>query len=126
MSLHELLRAGLLAIITVGAPAGIQGPVVTGMQGIGVSTPCAAAVALATVGFAIEEHMPKGKMFFMGTLSMMVAAGKLPTMTLFSGVTNNVDGAAPNEHCNVADITTCCPIMRLTLLIDFNPLYAKA
>ena len=115
MSLHELLRAGLLAIITVGEP-GTQGAEVTGTQGIGVSTPCAAAVALATVGFAIEEHVPKGKMFFIGTLSMMVAAGKLPTMTLFSGVTNNVDGAAPNEHCNAADITTCCPIMRFDLV----------
>lgn len=115
MSLHELLRAGLLAIITVGEP-GAQGAEVTGTQGIGVSTPCAAAVAAETVGFAIEEHMPKGRIFFMGTLSMMVAAGRLPTMTLFSGVTTKVDGAAPNEHCNAADITTCCPIMR------FDPL----
>lgn len=47
-------------MVTVGEP-GIQGAVVTGMQGIGVKTPNAAAVAEATVGFAGDEHMPKGR-----------------------------------------------------------------
>ena len=37
------------------------------MQGIGVSTPRAAAVAAATVGFAIELHIPNGMMFTIGT-----------------------------------------------------------
>jgi hypothetical protein len=45
------------------------------MHGMGVSTPRAAAVAEATSGFAIEEHMPKGIIFTIGTWSMMLASG---------------------------------------------------
>ena len=55
-------------------------------------------MAAATVGLAMEEHIPKGMMFFMGTLSMMVAAGILEVSTLFSGVTTSVDGAMPKVH----------------------------
>ena len=50
---------------TVGAPT-IQGAAVAGTHGIGVSTPSAAAVAAATVGFAGDEHMPKGMMLTSG------------------------------------------------------------
>jgi hypothetical protein len=50
---------------TVGDP-GVQGAAVTGIQGIGVRTPRAAAVAEATVGFAMELHMPNGMIFTMG------------------------------------------------------------
>ena len=52
-------------ISTVGEP-GVQGAGITGIQGIGVITPIAAAVAEATVGFASEEHMPKGGILAMG------------------------------------------------------------
>jgi hypothetical protein len=38
----------------------------TGMQGIGVNTPCAAVVAEATVGFARDMHIPKGGIFTIG------------------------------------------------------------
>ncbi|EDX82857.1 hypothetical protein S7335_35 [Synechococcus sp. PCC 7335] len=38
----------------------------TGMHGIGVSTPSAAAVAVATVGLANELHTPKGGILAMG------------------------------------------------------------
>jgi hypothetical protein len=55
----------MLPIKTVGAP-GAHGAGVTGMQGIGVNTPRAAVVAAATVGFAMEEQVPKGEMFTMG------------------------------------------------------------
>ena len=48
--MHELLSAGMPPIITVGEP-GFQGPAGTGMHGIGVRTPSAAAVAAATCGF---------------------------------------------------------------------------
>jgi len=41
------------------------------MQGIGVSTPNAAAVAAATVGFAIDMHIPNGMMFIIEMWSMM-------------------------------------------------------
>lgn len=59
------LRAIALLINTVGLP-GVQGAGVTGIQGIGVKTPAAADVALATVGFAKDEHMPKGFTFAIG------------------------------------------------------------
>ena len=52
-----------------------MGQVVTGIQGMGVSTPNAAAVAAATVGFAGEVHMPKGMIFMNGLLSMILAIG---------------------------------------------------
>ena len=60
--------------ITVGEP-GVHGAGMTGMQGMGVSTPKAAVVAEATVGFAREVHMPNGRMLTIGTLSIIFAAG---------------------------------------------------
>jgi len=111
MSVQLLFRAGLFLIITVNEP-GIQGAVdVTGMQGCGVSTPKAAEVAAATCGFAKLIHIPKGMMFFIGTLSMMVAAGSLPALVIFSGVTISELGATPKLHANIAPFTTCCPIV---------------
>ena len=85
---------------------GAQGAGITGTQGMGVSTPMAAAVAEATVGLAREEHMPKGMIFFIGTLSMMVAAGMLEVRTLFSGVTTRLEGAAPKVHWHMAPMQT--------------------
>jgi hypothetical protein len=90
----------------VGAP-GAQGAGVTGIHGIGVSTPIAADVAAATVGFAMLLHIPNGMMLTMGTLSMMFAAGMLPVIILLTGNTTNVLGARPNEHCRVAPEQTC-------------------
>jgi len=51
---------------TVGEP-GVHGATTTGTHGIGVSTPNAADVALATAGFARLTHMPKRRIFTMGT-----------------------------------------------------------
>jgi len=45
---------------------GTHGAGVLGIQGMGVSTPRAAAVAAATVGFASDVHTPKGMMLTMG------------------------------------------------------------
>ena len=45
-----LIRAG--TFITFTEPGGVHGDVMTGTQGIGVSTPMAADVAEATVGLA--------------------------------------------------------------------------
>ncbi|MNN95372.1 hypothetical protein D3C81_2141630 [compost metagenome] len=56
----------MLPSSTVGAPPGIHGAAVAGMQGMGVSTPMAAAVAAATVGLARLWHMPKVGMFTSG------------------------------------------------------------
>src|SRR5260370_34353823 len=47
------------------------GATVAGTQAIGVSTPSAAAVALATVGLARLAHKPKGWMFAIRIWSMM-------------------------------------------------------
>jgi hypothetical protein len=107
MHVPVLSSAGMLPIMTVGAPPGIQGPTVTGMQGMGVSTPRAADVADATVGLAIEEHIPKGMMFVIGIMSMILAAGLLPAITLFVGKTISVLGAAPKLHAKDAPATTC-------------------
>ena len=74
MHVDVLLRASMPPILHVAEP-GFQGEVVTGTQGIGVSTPNAAAVAEATVGLAIDVHIPKGGMFVVGMKSMMLAAG---------------------------------------------------
>src|ERR1700739_3005227 len=104
ISFELLLRAGMLAMRTVGEP-GAQGAAVTGMHGMGVNTPSAAAVAAATSGFAGEEHIPKGRMLVMGMLSMMVAAG-VPVSTAFVGSTTRLDGAAPKLHCNIAPMQT--------------------
>jgi hypothetical protein len=100
MHFEELLRAGILDTSTVGEP-GAQGAAVTGIHGIGVSAPSAAAVAAATVGLAMELHIPKGKMFTIGLLSMILAIG-MAVITRFNGNTMSVPGARPNEHCKVA------------------------
>ena len=96
MSFEESFNAGMLAIKTVGAPTA-HGAVVTGVQGIGVKTPKAAAVAEATVGFDIELHMPKGRMFTPGLLSLIFAHGVMP-LTLFAGRTDKLLGATPKLH----------------------------
>ena len=66
MHLLVLFSAGMLAINTVGAP-GTHGAGVAGTHGMGVRTPNAAVVAAATLGFAIELHIPNGMMFNIGT-----------------------------------------------------------
>lgn len=100
----------MFAINTVGAPV-TQGAGVTGMQGIGVRTPMAAAVAAATDGFAGEAHIPKGMIFTSGALSMMVASGCSPVVTRLMGNTTRVLGAKPKLHCSIAPLQTCCGIV---------------
>jgi Na+/H+ antiporter NhaA len=85
----------------------------TGMHGWGVSTPSAADVAAATCGLAMLVHIPNGMMFFIGTLSMIVAAGRLLAFTSFSGVITRLAGATPNEHMSGAPFTTSWPIAHL-------------
>jgi hypothetical protein len=100
-----LLSAGLLPIRTVGEP-GVHGAVVAGTQAAGVKTPNFAAVAAATAGLVMVLHIPKGGIFTMGLLSMMVAMGRLDTMVRFSGSTINVPGATPKLHCIMAPLHT--------------------
>jgi hypothetical protein len=96
----------MLASSTVTAP-GTQGAVVTGIQGIGVKTPNAAAVAEATSGFAIDMHMPKGMILVIGMWSMMLAAGISLVIILFVGSTTSELGAIPNVHIIIAPMQTC-------------------
>jgi hypothetical protein len=99
MQVHVLFRAGMLPIMQVAEP-GVQGDVVTGMQGIGVNTPRAAAVAEATVGLAIDMHIPKGGMLVIGTKSMMFAAGDVHGQNIKRGWRHSEgahhDGAGSN------------------------------
>src|SRR5271170_4775764 len=106
ISVQVLSKVGLLAKMTVGAP-GTQGAVVTGTHGMGVSTPSAAAVAAATSGFAGDMHMPKGMMFSMGTMSMILAAGMLLVIIICTGSTTSVLGAIPKVHIIIAPLQTC-------------------
>src|SRR6516225_8028366 len=109
-SIHWLSRVGVSANKTVGAP-GTQGASVTGIQGMGVSTPSAAAVAAATAGFAGETHIPNGMMLTIGSLSMIVASGWSPVLTRLTGKTTKVAGARPKLHWRVAPLHTCCAML---------------
>lgn len=111
MHLHVLLSAGFPPTSTVGDP-GAHGAAITGVQGMGVSTPAAAAVADATCGFAIDVHIPNGMILVIGTLSMMHAAGILLHMTLAFGRTLSTDGAIPKLHIS------CAP--EVTIIDTFN------
>jgi len=103
-NLLSLLSAGILPINTVGAPAN-QGATVIGIQGMGVGTPKAAAVAAITIGFAILLHMPNGKILSNGILSVILAAG-ISTNTGLIGNTASVEGAAPKVHESTAPAVT--------------------
>jgi hypothetical protein len=104
INLELLFSAGAPHTITVGAP-GVHGASVAGMQGIGVSTPSAAAVAAATIGLAGLRHMPKGGMLTIGMWSRMFAANTLLVITVF-GVGMSMLGATPCEHIIVAFMQT--------------------
>jgi hypothetical protein len=108
MHLDELFNAGKVPTITVGDP-GTHGAAVTGMQGIGVSTPRAAAVAAATIGLAIDWHIPNGSILSIGLLSMILAKG-MAVVTLFIGSTIKALGATPKLHFRLAPPHTSCPI----------------
>ena len=80
--------------------------VVFGTQGIGVSTPSAAAVAEATTGFEGLLHIPKGMMLTIGLWSMMFAAGTNEVSILLAGRTTSELGATPKLHCSKAPMQT--------------------
>ncbi len=105
MHVLELLRAGFPPTMTVGLP-GAHGAAVTGMHGMGVRTPNAAAVAAATVGLAMLIQTPKVGILTMGLLSMIVAAGILHPIVFAVGNTIKEAGAAPKEQLIIAPMTT--------------------
>jgi hypothetical protein len=76
---------------------------------MGVSTPSAAAVADATVGFASEVHIANGGILTMAFLSIMVAAGVVVSVFILD-VTSNVEGAMPKLQSILAPAQTHIPI----------------
>ncbi len=104
MHFDELFNAGLLPTTTVGEP-GTHGAAVTGIHGMGVSTPSAAAVAAATVGLDRLMQVANGGMLRIGTLSMMVPTGVLPP-TVVGGTAMNDDGAIPKLHVIIDPMVT--------------------
>ena len=72
------VKMGRLSTSTVGL-VGIQATV-AGMQGAGVGTPIAAAVAAATMGLLGVTHMANVGILAMGLASMIFAAGILPAI----------------------------------------------
>lgn len=105
MHIDVLVNAGIPPAWTVGEP-GAHGAGTTGVHGIGVSAPRAAAVAAATIGFAMLVHMPNGMMFVKGIVSAMLATGWLPAINRFTGSTISIPGARPNVHCVDARFVT--------------------
>src|SRR4051812_20824642 len=101
ISIELLFKAGWLASVTVGEPA-THGAGVTGMHGMGVSTPMAAAVAAATIGLAGDWHIPNGMMLTIGMWSWMLAAGTLDVVCMLSGNTTRLLGAMPMLHLSMA------------------------
>src|SRR5690242_14645753 len=97
--------AGMSSILVRTAP-GAQGAGVFGMQGCGVSTPSATAVAAATCGLDGVMHMPKGMMLSIGTWSWIVADQAPSSRVRFVGNTPSRDGDVPNEHVSCAPSTT--------------------
>ncbi len=105
MSMSSSTRAGNPPTVTVGEP-GAQGAAVAGMQGWGVSTPNAAAVAAATCGLAIDMHIPKVGILSIGAKSIMVAAGISEVVTVGAEVAFKTAGATPNVHIIIAPVQT--------------------
>jgi hypothetical protein len=97
--------SALLPPIVVRNAPGSQVPTIVGTQGIGVSTPSAAAVAAATVGFARLEHMPNGGTLTPGAVSVTTAAGRPSIVTREMGSETSEDGARPNVHWSIAPVT---------------------
>jgi hypothetical protein len=115
ISFAESFSAGMFPIKTVGEPT-TQGAAVTGMHGMGVRTPWAAAVAVTTVGFVGALHMPNGRMLTVGLLSMMFAHGVIPA-TRFAGKTANALGVAPKLHFSIPPMHAFIPIFFLLTVL---------
>jgi hypothetical protein len=96
--------AGFPITSTVGVP-GVHGADVAGTHGCGVSTPCAAAVAAATRGFAGDVHMPKGWMLDIGAVLVTFRTGSRFTITV-PGAAVSEPGAVPRVHISCAPVTT--------------------
>ena len=94
---------GIDPLVTLGTPV-IQGAASDGKQGMGVSTPSAAAVAAATTGFAGHWHMPKVGTFTKGLLLTVFPKGS--DEAEFVEMTFSIVGVIPNEQLKSAVLVT--------------------
>lgn len=112
ISFASLQKHGLFPA-SIFASAGIHVPAGTIVQGCGVNTPRAAAVADATWGFARELHIPKPAIFTGNPVSVIVAIGFPSAKTVIWDVTFNVPGAVPKGQISDAPDATITPSNRL-------------
>ena len=98
------VSSGIPPKTAVGDP-GAQGPAGVGVQGMGVRTPIAAAVAPATAGLARLSQTPKGRTFKKGVIFMIVPIC-VPPNTMGEGRNIREAGAAPMEQADMAPDTT--------------------
>ena len=98
------VSAGRPITCTIGEP-GCHGAGITGVHGIGVRTPSAAAVALATAGLARLVQRENGPTFTNGTMSMTVATGAEHAVVPV-GTTFRTPGAAPKVQRVDAPLVT--------------------
>jgi hypothetical protein len=111
--MQQALSSSTGKLDILSCPGGAHGATMTGMQGIGVSVPMAAAVAEATVGLAIDWHMPNGGILTIGLLSMILPIGNLAGVSVgrVGSNTEKVDGAIPKEHCSIAPRQAILPMV---------------
>jgi len=98
--------------------------VVIGTQGIGVSTPRAAAVAAATVGLDIEVHAPNGAMLAIGAKHELFAEGTAGVSIWPLGITTRLAGATPKVHISVAPMQTAVAMGHHTLAGSGDQVFA--
>jgi hypothetical protein len=94
------------------------------MQGIGVRTPRAAAVAAATIGFAMFMHVPNGVIFMNGMWFIIVAIGIFFATTQSIGGTIKGVGAAPNTHLHNPERIAGIPIILFSPLSKHSGLHS--
>lgn len=114
MAIDFWSRAGITFTITFTDP-GTHGADTMGIQGIGTRTPRAAAVAAATMGLEGVIHMPNGKRFIKGLLSIILAMGPVADITILMGRTVSDEGAMPKAHLTIPPIQFAQPMSTLYL-----------
>lgn len=101
------VTAGLPPTITVGQ-GGAHGATIAGMQGPGIPK-------AANDGIDGDLHIPNGRIFTNGKLSIIFAIGVV-VVTLPAGSTLNTDGVIPKEHINCAVPQTAKDIVFSSLI----------
>ena len=80
------------------------------MQGCGVRTPNAAAVAAATCGLARLLHIPHDEILTMGAASVMTSMGLPSAKTVILFVDVRFPGVVPKLHMHIAPVVTTSDI----------------